>query len=331
MTASKPKLLATVRALMRVRHLSLRTQQAYLGWIRRYARYHGLRHPAELGAPEIVAFLTHLAEEGHVSRSTQSQALSALLFLYREVLHQELPDVRAEVRGRGPTRLPVVLSRNEVARILGELSGTVRLVACLLYGAGLRLNQCLTLRVKGLNFDRREILVRRGKGAKDRVTMLPMSLRSELERHLERVGRLHASDLAAGGGRVVLPEALERKAPAWATDLAWQWVFPATRRYIERESGTIRRHHVHETVMQRAFRRAVLASGVRKRATCHTLRHSFATHLLEDGYDIRTVQELLGHGDVSTTMVYTHVLNRGGRGVRSPLDEVRGGRENGAG
>lgn len=320
-SAARPeKLLTRVRRLIRVRHLSPRTEQAYLSWIRRYARYHGLRHPQELGTDEVVAYLTHLANERHVSRSTQAQAMSALLFLYREVLELPIEDVRRVVRARVPGRLPVVLSRVEVRRILAELTGDVWLVSLLLYGAGLRLAECLALRVKDLNHDRREVTVRRGKGGKDRVTMLPAMAREPLRKHLERVKSLHERDLAAGAGRAVLPEALERKAPSWSTDFGWQWLFPATRRYVERGTGTIRRHHLHETVVQRAFRRAVLASGVSKRATCHTLRHSFATHLLEDGYDIRTVQELLGHTDVSTTMIYTHVLNRGGLGVRSPLD-----------
>ena len=246
--------------------------------------------------------------------------MSALLFLYREVLSLPIEDVRKVVRARVPGRLPVVLSRSEVRRLLAELHGDSRLVSLLLYGAGLRLNECLSLRVKDVDPDRREVTVRRGKGSKDRVTMLPVAVRDSLRKHLERVKALHERDLAAGGGEVVLPEALIRKAPSWSRDFGWQWVFPASRRYVEPGTGIVRRHHLHETVVQRAFRRAVLASGVTKRATCHTLRHSFATHLLEDGYDIRTVQELLGHTDVSTTMIYTHVLNRGGRGVRSPLD-----------
>ncbi len=318
--AGSPKLLTQVRRLLRVRHMSPRTEQAYLSWIRRFARYHGLRHPLELGSADVVAYLTHLAEASHVSRSTQAQAMSALLFLYREVLGKPLDDVRSVVRARSPGRLPVVLSRAEVRRVLGELSGDVWLVSVLLYGAGLRLAESLELRVKDVDFDRREITVRRGKGGKDRRTMLPASARAPLRRHLDRVKVLHDSDLAEGGGHVVLPEALERKAPSWAVEFGWQWVFPATRRYQEAGTGIVRRHHLHETVVQRAFRRAVIASGLSKRATCHTLRHSFATHLLEDGYDIRTVQELLGHTDVSTTMIYTHVLNRGGLGVRSPLD-----------
>ena len=268
----------------------------------------------------MVAFLTHLANERRVSRSTQAQAMSGLLFLYQEVLGVKLGDVRAVVRARVPGRLPVVLSRPEVRRILSELSGDARLVALLLYGAGLRLAECLSLRVKDLDADHRELTVRRGKGSKDRVTMLPAMVREPLRKQLERVKRLHDRDLGEGGGQVVLPEALDRKAPSWSTDFGWQWVFPASRRYVETATGILRRHHLHETVVQRAFRRAVLASAVTKRATCHTLRHSFATHLLEDGYDIRTVQELPGHSDVSTTMIYTHVLNRGGLGVRSPLD-----------
>lgn len=308
------------RRLMGVRHFSPRTVQAYLSWIRRYVRYHGLRHPAELGRDDVVAFLSFLANERHVARATQAQAMSALLFLYGDVLESPMEGVRAVVRSRVPGRLPVVLSRAEVARLLSELQGRVYLVSLLLYGAGLRLAECLTLRAKDVDFDRREITIRRGKGGKDRVTMLPVAARKALRDHLDRVKRLHDRDLAAGCGSVELPEALHLKAPGWSTDFGWQWVFPATRRYQEGKTGVMRRHHLHETVVQRAFRRAVLASGITKRATCHTLRHSFATHLLENGYDIRTVQELLGHSDVSTTMIYTHVLNRGGLGVRSPLD-----------
>jgi integron integrase len=322
MLARPPKLLSLVRSRLRLRHMSLRTEQAYLAWIRRYIRYHGLRHPRDLGDTDIVDFLTHLAEHGVVTQSTLMQALSALLFLYREVLGRPVGDLRAVIRAKAPTRLPVVLSRDEVRRLLAVLSGDVHLVALLLYGCGLRLQEALSLRVKDVDFARREILVRRGKGAQDRVTMLPLSAAELLRRKLAVVQRLHARDVAAGGGKVDLPDALERKAPSWASDLAWQWVFPARRRYVEAATGESRRHHLHETVIQRSVRRAVLEAGISKRASCHSLRHSFATHLLEDGYDIRTVQELLGHADVSTTMIYTHVLNRGGRGVRSPADTL---------
>ena len=324
MPSQKPKLVSQVRAALRVRHMSPRTEQQYLSWIRRYIRYHDLRHPLELGEAEIVAFLTDLAVERHVARSTQMQALSALLFLYREVLRKPVGDLRATVRARAPGKLPVVLSRDEVRRVLAGLRGDVWLAAMLLYGSGLRLRECLTLRVKDVDLERREIRVRAGKGGKDRVTMLPAAVVEPLRVHLVRVRVLHGRDTQAGGGRVVLPGALERKAPGWAADWAWQWVFPARRRYRDPASGEVRRHHLHESVLQRAVRRAVSAARIPKRATCHTLRHSFATHLLEDGYDIRTVQELLGHTDVSTTMVYTHVLNRGGMGVRSPADRLDG-------
>ena len=308
---------------MRARHLSPRTEQAYVGWIIRYIRYHGTRHPSELGEAEIIQYLTHLAVERHVARSTQMQAMSALLLLYREVLATPVGDLRRVLWSATPTRIPAVLSREEVRLLFAQLQqGTMRLIALLLYGAGLRLLECLTLRVKDLDLERREIRVRRGKGGRDRVTMLPESARSALESHLERVRTLHARDLRDGAGRVALPNALDRKAPAWATDLAWQWVFPATRRYRDAATGEERRHHVHESAVQRAMQRAVRDAGIAKRATCHTLRHSFATHLLEDGYDIRTLQELLGHSDVSTTMIYTHVLNRGGLGVRSPADRL---------
>ena len=272
-----PRLLTQLRRLLRVRHMSPRTEQAHLSWIRRDVRYHGLRHPAEMGSAEAIAFLTHLANERHVSRATQAQAMSALLFLYREVLGMPLDGVRAAVRARAPGRLPVVLSRDEVRQVLAELKGDARLVAMLLYGAGLRLGECLELRVKDVNLERREITVRRGKGGKDRVTMLPAACRKSLERQLDRAKSVHDRDLAAGGGRAVLPEALERKAPGWAAEFGWQWVFPASRRYVEPGIGVPRRHHLHETVVQRAFRRAVLASGVNARATCHRLRHSDRT------------------------------------------------------
>ncbi len=270
----------------------------------------------------MLAYLTHLAEARKVSYSTQMQALSALLFLYRDVLGRPLGDLRGLVRARGPRRIPVVLSVGEVSQILGAMEGEASLVAMLLYGAGLRLMEALTLRIKDLDLRRGEIRVRRGKGGKDRVTILPQKVRSRLAAHLARVQEQHRRDLAQGGGQVSLPGALERKAPSWASGWAWQWVFPAHRRYQDRETGERRRHHLDPSVVQRAMARAVKAVGIPKRATCHTLRHSFATHLLESGYDIRTVQELLGHSDVSTTMIYTHVLNRGGLGVRSPADAL---------
>ena len=310
---------------MRARHLSPRTEQAYLGWILRYIRYHGTRHPAELGEPEVLEYLTHLAAERRVSRSTQMQALSALMLLYREVLAIPIGDLRRVLRSNTPPHLPAVLSRDEVRTLLGRLSRTMGLVGLLLSGAGLRLMECLTLRVKDIDVAGGEIRVRRGKGGKDRVTMLPESARAAIEAHLARVRTLHDRDRARGRGRVAIPTALDRKAPSWATDLAWQWVFPAAREYRGSATGEICRHHLHETAVQRAVHRAVREAGIAKRATCHTLCHSFATHLLEDGYDIRTLQELLGHSDVSTTMIYTHVLNRGRLGVRSPADRLGAG------
>ena len=310
---------------MRARHLSPRTEQAYLGWIVRYIRYHGTRHPTELGESDIVAYLTYLADERRVARSTQMQALSALMVLYRDVLAMPIGDLRRVLRSHTPTRLPAVLNRAEVKALFQQLDGGMRLIALLLYGGGLRLMECLTLRVKDLDFERLEIRVRRGKGGKDRVTVLPESARDGLIAHLERVRALHVRDRDTGAGHVALPTALERKAPTWSTDFAWQWVFPASRRRRVTQVGQLGRHHVHETAVQRAMQRAVRAAGIDKRATCHTLRHSFATHLLEDGYDIRTLQELMGHSDVSTTMIYTHVLNRGRLGVRSPADRLASG------
>ncbi len=321
----KSKLLHSLRANLRLGHFSPRTEQAYVGWARRFVKFHGLRHPKDLGEREVVQFLTALAVERKLSAATQAQALAALQFLYKHVLDRPLDGLGDVPKARAPHRLPVVLSEREVRCVLRMLDGVPRLVGMLLYGSGLRLMECLTLRVKDLDLDRGEIRVRRGKGARDRVTMLPTHAVPLLREHLERVRALHASDLAVGGGAVDLPDALVRKYPNAATEWAWQWVFPARRRYQQRETGTTRRHHYHETAIQRAMARAVRASGIGKRASCHTLRHSFATHLLEAGYDIRTVQELLGHRDVSTTMIYTHVLNRGRLGVQSPVDRLLSG------
>ncbi|MFN8546592.1 MAG: integron integrase [Candidatus Eisenbacteria bacterium] len=313
-------MLDQVRTAARVRHLSRRTEKAYVGWIRRFVRHSGLRHPREMGTAEVSRYLTWLAVERRVSASTQNQALAALLFLYRDVLQVELPWLDDLVRAKTPTRLPVVLSREEVAAVLGRISGTEWLIASLLYGAGLRLLEGCRLRVKDVDFERRELVVRDGKGRKDRVTVLPEPVIQPLLVHLEDVRRQHQDDLALGLGSVELPDTLDQKYPRAAWEWGWQWVFPATRHYLDRVTGRRRRHHLHESVVQRAMRRAVLASGITKPASCHTLRHSFATHMLEAGYDIRTIQELLGHSDVKTTMIYTHVLNRGGRAVRSPLE-----------
>ena len=317
-----PKLLDQVRGKIRLKHYSIRTEQAYVDWIKRFILHFDKRHPRELGAAEVEAFLTHLAVAGNVAAATQNQAKSALLFLYREVLETELPWLDNVERARTPKRLPVVLTREEVQGVLGRLTGTHWLIASLLYGAGLRIMEGLRLRVKDVEFSRREILVRDGKGFKDRVTMLPAALAAPLAEHLERVKALHGRDLAAGRGAVYLPYALERKYPGAARDWAWQYVFPSANLSADPRTGIERRHHLQDQAVQRAMRQAVRDAGVNKPATPHTLRHSFATHLLEGGYDIRTVQELLGHADVSTTMIYTHVLNKGGRGVTSPLDRV---------
>jgi len=307
---------------VRARHYSRRTEKAYVAWIRRYILFHGKRHPLEMGAPELTRYLSSLAVEGNVAASTQNQALSALLFLYREVLEQEVPWLDDVVRARRPVRLPVVLTRDEVRAVLRQLRGTPRLMAILLYGSGLRLLECARLRVKDVDFGRNQIIVRAGKGDKDRTTTLPTIISVELARHLDVVKKQQDLDLRQGAGWVELPWALARKYPNAGREWAWQWVFPATRFYVDRVTGQRRRHHLHESVVQRAVKDAVRLAGIPKRATCHTLRHSFATHLLEDDRDIRTVQELLGHRDVSTTMIYTHVLNRGPAGVRSPADQM---------
>ena len=318
---SEPKLLDQLRGRLRVKHYSIRTEQAYVDWVRRFVLFHDKRHPRDLGQIEVEAFLTDLAVRRRISASTQNQAKSAILFLYKEVINKELPWLDGVVAARVSQRLPVVLTVEEVNAALGRLRGTSALVTRLLYGSGLRILECLRLRVKDIDFASREILVRDGKGAKDRVTMLPESLIEPLRRHLERVRELHGEDLAAGYGSVYLPYALDRKYPNAGTQWMWQYVFPSARLSKDPRSEVIRRHHADEKPVQRALQSALRAAGVHKPATPHTLRHSFATHLLQSGYDIRTVQELLGHADVSTTMIYTHVLNRGGRGVRSPLDQ----------
>jgi integron integrase len=317
-----PRLLDRVRAALRTRHCSPRTEKAYVAWIRRFILFHGKRHPSEMGAEEITRFLSALAVERNVAASTQNQALSALLFLYREVLAQTLPWLDDIVRAKAPARIPVVLTREEVRQIIAAMDGPSRLAALLLYGAGLRLLEGLRLRVKDVDFQRNQITVRSGKGAKDRVTVLPAAASRDLAKHLETVREQHLADLRAGAGWVELPWALGRKYPGAGREWIWQWVFPATRTYYHAESGQRRRHHLHESVLQRAVREAVRSKDIPKRATCHTFRHSFATHLLEDGADIRTVQDLLGHRDVSTTMIYTHVLNRGPAGVLSPADRL---------
>ncbi len=315
-----PKLLRRLRNAIRTRNFSPRTADSYASWVRRFVRFHGMRHPTELGEREVAAFISDLAVRGNVAPATQNQALAALLFLYREVLDRPLDWREETVHAKRSPRLPVVLTRGEVALVLGELDGVAQVIALLLYGSGLRILEALQLRVKDIDFERLEITVRGGKGDKDRVTMLPERATAPLRAHLARVRRLHERDLAAGRGRVSLPGALEGKLPGAASDWVWQWVFPAARTHEDQMSGERRRHHLDPTVVQRAMQAAVRRAKIQKRATCHTLRHSFATHLLESGYDIRTVQELLGHSDVRTTMIYTHVLNRGRLGVRSPMD-----------
>jgi integron integrase len=323
---ASPPLSERVRAAIRVRHLSPRTEEAYLGWIRRFHAFNRGRDPAKLGAAEASAFLSRLATEARVSASTQNQALAALLFLYRDVLGQELPWLDDLVRAKRSHRVPVVLTREEVSAVLNAIDGVPRLMVTLLYGAGLRLMECCRLRVKDVDFARHQLTIREGKGDKDRHAILPASLAAQLGAHMEAWRWAHAQDLERGAGWVEMPGALGRKLVGAGRTWPWQWVFPATRTYVDRDTGERRRHHLHETVVQDAVHRAVLAAGLTKRATCHTLRHSFATHLLEDGYDIRTVQELLGHASVETTMIYTHVLNRGPAGVLSPADRLLGPR-----
>lgn len=317
-----PKLLDQVRDKLRVKHYSIRTEQSYVDWIKRYILFHGKQHPKNLGARDLEAFLTHLAVAGKVAAATQNQAKSALLFLYREVLEIALPWLDNVTQAKAPKRLPVVLTVKEVQAVMAGMSGTHALIAQLLYGSGMRLMEAVRLRVKDVEFSRREILIREGKGFKDRVTMLPDAVIEPLLRHLEKVKMLHEEDLALGYGEVYLPYALDKKYPNAGREWGWQYVFTARNLSVDPRSGKQRRHHVDEKGVQRAMKQAVQDAGLVKPATPHTLRHSFATHLLQAGYDIRTVQELLGHSDVSTTMIYTHVLNKGGRGVMSPLDKL---------
>jgi len=307
---------------MRAHHYSRRTEQTCCQWVRRFCHFHNLPHPEEMAGSEINAFLTHLAVKEKVSASTQNQALGALLFLYRHVLGREVGDLGEIIRARKPKRLPVVMARIEVKAVLANLTGDKWLMASLMYGAGLCLMECLRLRLQDVDFSRNEILVRDGKGAKDRITMLPESLKKPLQDHLRKVKAIHERDLADGWGRVQLPSALDRKYPNANRQWRWQWIFPQDNRWLNARTGEQGRHHIHESIIQKAVAEAVRKAGLTKRATCHTFRHSFATHLLADGYDIRTVQELLGHKDVKTTMIYTRVLNRGGKGVRSPVDAL---------
>ena len=320
----QPRLHDRVADAAIARHLSANTRKTYVRWIRRFVLFHRKRHPRDMGVAEVNAFLTHLAVDGHVSASTQNQALSALLFLYGPVLEQPLGLLEGVVRAKRPKRLPVVLTPDEVSRVLARLEGLPLMVALLLYGAGMRLNEALSLRVKDIDFETNEITIREAKGNKDRISVLPQRLKTLLQRQLTRNRVHHTNEVRDGRGCVQVPHALERKYPGIGQSWLWQWVFPAKGYYFDQERGRHFQYHYHETLMQKAMRVAVVSAGIEKQAGCHTLRHSFATHLLMRGSDIRTVQELLGHNDVKTTMIYTHVLNRGGRGVTSPLDELKG-------
>ncbi len=319
---SQPRLLDLVRNEIRLRHYSLRTEKAYIDWITRFIIFHNKRHPKDLGADHVSAYLTYLATRKNVAASTQNQALNALVFLYKHVLNIELDELDQIVRAKKPKKLPVVLSRDEVTRLLSGLTGAHWLMGALLYGSGLRLMECLRLRVKDVDFDYNQIIIRSGKGNKDRRSMLPQRVIEPLNRQIEYVYQLHNHDLENGYGSVYMPDALARKYPQAGKEKRWQYLFPAEKISKDPRSEAWRRHHLHETVLQSKVKKAVRTAGIKKAASCHSLRHSFATHLLEDGYDIRTVQELLGHADIRTTMIYTHVLNRGGQGVLSPLDRA---------
>jgi integron integrase len=321
---TQPKLLDQVRQHIRKRHYSQSTEETYVQWIRRFILFHEKRHPQTMGAPDIERFLNFLAVEKQVAASTQNQALNAIVFLYRQVLRQEIGSLGALTRAKRPRTLPVVFSKEEVKAILAHLDGTLWLMAFLLYGAGLRLMECLRLRIKDIDFEYRQITVRAGKGDTDRRTMLPSRTVDPLHLQIEKVRQLHTQDLKEGYGEVSLPFALERKYPHASKEPGWQYVFPSSHRSVDPRSGKIRRHHIDPQTLQRAVKQAIQRAHIPKHGSCHTFRHSFATHLLEDGYDIRTVQELLGHRDVKTTMIYTHVLNKGGQGVISPGDRLAG-------
>lgn len=320
MLKNQPKLLDQVREKIRLRHYSIRTETAYVNWIKRFILFHNKKHPLSMGKEQVEAFLTHLAIKRRVASSTQNQAFNAILFLYRNVLDKDIEGNVDAVRAKRPKRLPTVMTKEEALAVIGALSGVYLLMVKLLYGSGLRLMECVRLRVKDIDFERNQIIVRDAKGMKDRITMLPESLKPALKEHMERVNKIHQKDIEGGGGRVYMPQALERKYPNASRQWIWQYVFPAKGLSRDPRSGETRRHHIHETALQKAVKEAVALAGIRKTVSCHTFRHSFATHLLENGYDIRTVQELLGHKDVNTTMIYTHVLNKGPGAVRSPLD-----------
>ncbi|MBI4852430.1 MAG: integron integrase [Acidobacteria bacterium] len=317
---SKPKLLDQIKEVMKLKHFSNRTEETYIHWIKRFIIFHKKRHPLEMGQEEIREFLSYLATQLNVARATQNLALQSILFLYREVLNKEIAHIDNIERAKKEAKVPIVFTRQEVSKILSNMKPTTSLMASLLYGSGLRLMECVRLRVKDLDFGSNIIVVREGKGEKDRVTVLPEKLRKALEHHLVKVKLLHEEDLAAGFGEVYLPYALERKYPNANKEWGWQYVFPSVRLSVDSRSGKKRRHHICEKVLQQNVKEAIKQAGIAKNGSCHTFRHSFATHLLADGYDIRTIQQLLGHNDVSTTMIYTHVVNLGGHGVWSPLD-----------
>ncbi len=323
-SSKAPKLMERYRVALKSRHYSLRTEEIYCGWVLRFINFHKLKHPKDMAEAEINRFVSYLATESHVSASTQNQALAAILFLYRHVLEREVGELVNLIRAKKSIRIPVVMNLDEVRMVLGRLSGRDRLVVELLYGCGLRLMEGLSLRVKDIDFGRNEIQVRSGKGKKDRAVMLPAALKVALNEHLEGVKLLHAKDLSENYGQVILPGALDQKYTSASREWRWQWVFPQEKRWKDRQTGRRGRHHIDPTIIQRAVKHSVQKCGLTKRISCHTFRHSFATHLLEGGYDIRTVQTLLGHKDLKTTMIYTHVMNRGPSGVRSPLDNLRG-------